>query len=421
MRNMGEKINILFGISSSIAAYKILDLIRICKEEEGFNIYVMMTKNASLMINSEEFRKISGHKVNIDLFEETLDYKTLLQKKQIEHINMASKADIIVIAPATANIIGKIAHGIADDFITTVFLAAKCPKLICPAMNTVMWQNRIVQDNICELRRRGIIVLEPETGFLSCGSFGIGRLADIKVIKRKILEIIGREELLRGKKIIVTAGGTREQIDPVRVIANKSSGKMGVALAEKLYLMGAKVLLIRAATSVTAGFPIKEVIFDNGKQLAEIIRKYIRSYDLLFHSAAVSDFILEKKSLKKIDSSKSINLRLKPAVKILHQIKIWNPKIKLIGFKAVYKLTDKKMIEEGLKKIKQSKADYIIVNDVGRKGVGFEVDTNEVIIVSSNGLVKKIDKAPKAIIAERIIEIIFGFDNPVIKENQYWS
>lgn len=400
------KQSIVIGISSGIAAYKILDLIKLLRER-GTEVYVMMTQNAAKMISPSEFEKVSGHKVFINLFPERFDFREILKKREVEHVKLADSASLIVIAPATANIIGKIAHGLADDFLTTTILATEAPVLLCPSMNIHMWNNPVLKENLDKIRSLGYQILSPGEGKLACGYDGIGRLPEPEIIAKEIFYLLEKKSRLKGKKIIVTAGGTLEPIDAVRVITNRASGKMGVALAEECYLQGADVLLLRSQNSVSGRYNIREEIFETAQELSDLIKNNVKNCDILFHTAAISDFLPEKTLDKKLDSQKPIILKLIPAPKILHQIKSWNKKIELIGFKAVYKEDDKNLIKIGLQKLKDSSSDFIIVNDVGKEGIGFGVDDNEVYIVSPKGLVAKIDKASKKEVARKILDYIF--------------
>jgi phosphopantothenoylcysteine decarboxylase/phosphopantothenate--cysteine ligase len=372
-----------------------------------FEVIVVMTDSATKMIPPADFEKVSGNKVFTTLFPAGFHYQQVLKKQEVEHIGVADKADLFVVAPATANVCAKIAHGIADDFLTTAILATQAPVLVCPSMNVHMWENPVVQENIHLIQKRAIRILHPDSGALACGYNGVGRLASIEKIEAEIMHMLAYSKRLKGKKIIVTSGGTSEPIDAVRMITNKSSGKMGVALAEACFAQGADVLLFRSLNSVDTNYPMKKETYETGEDLKYLVIKYVRSYDCIIHNAAVSDFVPAESFSKKIDSRKPFTLRLETTVKILSQIKKWNPRIKLVGFKAVYKETEKNLLKKGMEKLAQSTADYIIVNDVGRKGVGFGVDDNEVSILSPKGCVKKIEKASKKIIAEHIINTIF--------------
>lgn len=429
---------VVVGISSGIAAYKIVDLIRILKDK-GISVEIIITANAVSMFGKGMFEKAAGKRVHTDLIEKGFDYKEVLKNREVEHIKIADSASLFVIAPATANIIAKLACGIADDFLTTTILAATAPVLICPSMNVHMWENPLFRENLNRLKALNFLIMSPDKGELACGYEGVGRLAAPEKIAQEILKILTLKKNLKAKKIMVTAGGTAEPIDAVRTITNRASGKMGVAITEECIKQSAEVLLLctiqainhiklpwreksKDTSEVTRrgssdGGGIRQEnrlmieLFETSSDLERLIKKHIRNHDVLFHTAAVSDFVPEEKPDVKLDSGKPFSLKLSPAPKILHKIKSWNPKIKLIGFKAVYKLPEKELINVGIRKLKESGSDYIIVNDVGREGVGFSVDTNEVYIIhQAQGRalsVKKIHKAPKKEIAEKILNFIF--------------
>jgi len=399
------KKNILVGVTSGIAAYKILDLIKSLKNK-GHEIFVIMTKSATEMFSKQDFEKVSGNKVFVNLFEKNFDYREVLERRKVEHIELADKTDVMVIAPATANIIGKLAHGIADDFLTTTALAVTSPIIICPSMNVNMWNNPIVQENLTKLKLIGYQIIEPVTGMLACGYEGVGRLEDVKIIKNEIVKQIQRGNSLKGKKIIITAGGTIEKIDDVRYITNRSSGKMGVALAEECYLRGADVLLLRAKNSVEPRYLIKEKIFKTAEELFSLIKENIKNTDFFYQVAAVSDYKVDKSFKGKISSEKSFDLKLVPQIKIVDQIKKISPKTFLIAFKAEYNLSEKLLIEKALEKLKETQADVIIANDISHDDRGFESDNNEVYVISKNGSVNKIPLTTKREVAKKIIESI---------------
>ncbi len=399
------KKNILIGVTSGIAAYKVLDLIKSLKNE-GHEVFVIMTKGATEMFSKQDFEKASGNKVYVNLFEKNFDYRKALDKRKVEHIELADKCDVMVIAPATANLIGKLSSGIADDFLTTTTLAVTAPIIICPSMNVNMWNNPIVRENLNKLKSIGYQIIEPTSGMLACGYEGVGRLEDIKIIKNEVLKQINRTDSLRGKKIIVTAGGTIEKIDEVRFIDNRSSGKMGAAIAEECYLRGADVLLLRAKTSVRPRYLIKEKLFKTAEDLFYLIKKNIKDTDIFFQIAAISDYKVDKPFKGKLSSKKSLELKLVPQIKIVDQIKKLSPKTTLIAFKAEYGLEEKELIKEGQKKLKESKADFVIANDIGQPDHGFESDNNEVYIISKNGTVKKIPLTSKKEVAKKIIDFL---------------
>jgi len=399
------KKNILIGVTSGIAAYKVLDLIKLLKNE-GHEVFVIMTKGATEMISPQNFEKASGNKVYVNLFEKNFDYREILERRKVEHIDLADKTDVMVIAPATANIIGKLAHGIADDFLTTTALAVTSPIIICPSMNVNMWGNPIVQENLNKLKSIGYQIIEPTAGMLACGYEGMGRLENVEIINKEINELLERTESLKGKKVIVTAGGTIEKVDEVRYIANRSSGKMGVAISEECYLRGADVLLLRAKNSITPRYLIKEKIFETSKDLMNLIKENIKNTDFFYQVAAVSDYKVKQKFEGKLSSKKSITLKLIPQIKIIDQIKKLSSKTTLIAFKAEYGLSEKLLIKEGQRKLKESKADFVIANDVSRKDRGFESDNNEIYIISANGSVKKIPLASKREVAKQIVDYL---------------
>lgn len=399
------KNTVVLGVTSGIAAFKSIDLVKKLTGE-GIDVFVIMTKSAVKMVSAGDFEKASGHKVSTDLFEEGFDYRDVLKARKVDHIDTADKADVLVIAPATANIIAKLAHGIADDFLTTTALAVTAPVVICPSMNVNMWNNPVVQGNIEKLRNLGYLIIEPATGLLACGYRGAGRLAEIEDIKKFVVEQLHISTSLRGKKIIVTSGGTIEKIDDVRYIANRSSGKMGIAIAEACFLRGADVLLLRAKNSQKPRYLIKEEEFSTVEELYGLIKKYIKDYHYIYHAAAVSDFKVQKSQEGKISSGKPLSIQLEPQMKILEQIKKINPGICLIGFKAEYTSDEKVIVEKALKKLNESNADVVIANDVSKNDKGFDSDNNEVFIVLSDGEYKHVAKDLKKNIAKEIVDYI---------------
>jgi len=394
---------VVIGITGGIAAYKILDLIKLLKKK-GMKVIVIMTYGATKIIDPEKLEKITGNKVYINIFEQNVDYQRVLNRRQVDHIELAKKADLILIAPATANSIAKIANGIADDYVTTTVLAARTLVMICPSMNAYMWNNPATQKNIEKLHSLGYIILDPDSGMLACGDEGEGRLVAVEEIAKEISRVLYKAKKLQGKKVIVTAGGTVENIDNVRFIANKSSGKMGIAIAETCYLQGAEVLLIRSKSSVRPRYPLEEKIFETAEELEKILQETTPNYDICFHVAAVSDFSVKNSFNGKMPSDSEITLLLIPREKILNKIKQYNQKITLIGFKAAWNVSEKDLIDEAKKKLHESNADFIVVNDVGKKEQGFQSDKNEVYMVSTDGNVTKIPLNYKRIVAEKIID-----------------
>lgn len=402
---LSVKKTIVFGITGGIAAFKAKELI-LKLRKEGYDIHVIMTKNATKMIPPKEFETVSGSKVYTELFENNFDYKAILKKREVDHIQLADMADLFVIIPATANTIAKIAHGIADDFLTTTLLATKAPILLCPSMNVNMWMNPLVQRNISKAKEYGFSFIDPDSGILACGYEGKGRLADLKSIEKEIHDQFSKTEALQGKNIIVTAGGTIEKIDNIRFITNRSSGKMGVAFAEACYQRGANVLLLRAKSSVHPRFSMKEKTFETADDLQKLLEKYAQSYNFCFHSAAVSDFFLATKYIGKISSKRSISLELIPRVKLLEVMKKVNPLLRIIAFKAEWGLSEKELTAIAFEKIKQFKLEALIINDVSKKNQGFEVDSNEARVILKNGRKNTFPLTTKRSLASQIIDYL---------------
>jgi phosphopantothenoylcysteine decarboxylase/phosphopantothenate--cysteine ligase len=389
---------IVIGVTSSISCYKVIELIRRLK---GFDVEVIISEKASKLVNKREFERVIGRKVHVSLFYKDWDYKKYLKQEKSEHISLADKADLFLIAPATANTIGKIANGVADDLLTTSVIATNAPVLICPAMNCKMWENRIVQGNVEKLRQEGYYFVRPERGRLACGYKGVGRLATLERIERVVIDLISKKGLLKGKRIIVTAGGTTEEIDPVRVITNKSSGKMGIYIAEEAAKMGAKVTLIRGRTDIEPFGKIRDIRVESVDDMYREIGNNVGKNDVIIHAAAVSDFTVDREGTK-IRSGKKLVLELKPAKKIINEIKKINKKIKLVGFKAEHDVSKEELIKEAKVLLRRSNADFIVANDVS-KGV-FGSEENDVYVVE-RGKARHI-KGSKREIAGRILQLI---------------
>ncbi len=397
---------IVIGVTGGIACYKVLDLIKKLKRL-GSNVHVIMTEHATKFVDIKDFENASGNEVQIDLFHSKINYIEYIKKNQeIKHISLADIADLFLICPATANIIGKIANGIADDLLSTSVMATVAPVSICPAMNVKMWKNQIVQDNVKKLKKIGYHFVEPEYGILACGYKGVGRLANLKRVIERIELLLKQRNDLKNKKILVTAGATVEEIDPVRVITNKSSGKMGVRIAEQAFLRGADVILVRGCNSVEPNYNLNEEKFTTVDDLYNKIKKNIKNIDVVIHSAAVSDFTINNRRDAKIKSNKELHLELSPTTKIFEKLKNLSKKIFLVGFKAEYKMPTGKLVDSTYKLLKSANADLVVANDVGKKGRGFDVDTNEVFVVDKKKKVEHIRLADKRIVAEKILDII---------------
>jgi len=398
--------NIVIGVTGGIACYKVLDLVKKLRKEK-FNVHVIMTYSAEKLVDKKDFEKASGNKVQTSLFDPKINYKDYLKKnKPIKHISLADIADLFLLCPATANLIGKVANGIADDLLTTSIIATNAPVLICPTMNVKMWKNPIVQGNVKKLKSLKYEFVGPEYGDLACGYKGVGRLADLNKISKRIKTIIERRSNLAGKRILITAGATSEEIDPVRVITNKSSGKMGTYIAEQAFLRGAEVTLISGTNSIEPSYHFNNIRINNVKELSNEIKKNIKNSDVMIHAAAVSDFLVNSKAKKKLKSYETLNLELSPTTKILEKTKSMNNNIFLIGFKAEFKVNKNKLINRSYELLKNANADLIVANDVGKANRGFDTETNEVFIIDKNKKTRHINLADKHVIANKILDMI---------------
>ena len=398
--------SIVIGVTGGIACYKVLNLIKELRKQ-GSDVHIIMTEASTHLVNAKELEKASGNEAQTSLFHPKINYIEYLRKnKPIKHISLADIGDLFLICPATANIIGKIANGIADDLLTTSITATIAPVLICPAMNVKMWKNPIVQENVKKLKKLDYHFAEPEYGELACGYKGVGRLANLsRIIERTELLLKQRNDF-KGKKVMVTAGATVEEIDPVRVITNKSSGRMGVSIAEQAYLRGGDVFLLRGHNSIEPNYNIKEEKFTTVDDLSSKIKKNIGNADLVIHSAAVSDFAINNKHNTKIKSNKELHLELAPTAKIFEKLKKLNKKIFLVGFKAEYNVPKNALINSAYDILKKADADLVVANDVGKKERGFDVDTNEAFVIDKNKKVHHISLSDKRVVGDRLLDII---------------
>ena len=384
---------VLIGITGGIAAYKICELIRMFKRHNA-NVRVICTPNAMNFVTKLTLQNLSQNEVGIEEFE-IPDFKP-------EHISYADEADIMVIAPATANTVAKIANGICDNLLTSVVSAFKKPVIIAPAMNCNMWENPIIQENIQKLYKHGYEIVEPEAGFLACGYNGTGRLASLDKIFDKTVEILNSKKKLAGKKIVITAGGTIEDIDPVRYISNYSSGKMGLALADEAFQQGAETVLITTKDIVR---PYKIIKVKSADEMKQAVEAYFGGADCVIMAAAVADYRVKNKAeqkIKKTDSD-SLTLELIKNPDILKELCTKKTTQKVVGFCA----ESENLIENAQEKIRKKGCDYLIANDISRKDIGFASDYNEVVIFNKNGGQKRIERAPKNIIARKILEEIY--------------
>jgi phosphopantothenoylcysteine decarboxylase/phosphopantothenate--cysteine ligase len=388
---------ILLGVTGGIAAYKAVDIVsRLVKL--GATVNVIMTKNATMLVQPLTFRYISRNPVAVDMFDEPESWKP-------EHISLADKADVFVIAPATANIIGKLAHGIADDMLSTTALAIRCPTLIAPAMNCNMYDNPILQANIDILKKYHFEFIEPEYGILACGYEGKGRLADPEKIVERIQQILNVPRDFEGKTVLVTAGPTREALDPVRFISNRSSGKMGYAIAESASKRGADVILISGPTTLNPPNNVKLVNVESAIQMRDEVMSYAAQSQIIIMSAAVSDYRPRDFSNQKIKKDKDvITLVLEENPDILAELGRNKKGQILVGFS----METENLLENSRKKLEKKNADLIVANDLSKKGAGFGTDTNIVTLINSSGQIKELPLMSKYDVANAILDEIIN-------------
>lgn len=395
---------VLIIVSSSIACYKAVDVCSSLKKL-GYNIKVIMTKNATKMISPLIFETLTKNKVYVDMFCDK-------DSNYVSHIQLVKEASKVIVLPATANLIAKMANGIADDFASTALLVAK-PKdiMVFPAMNTNMYENCITQKNISTLRNYGMSIIEPVTGHLACDDIGKGKLPGVDFVLDNIVFFLEKTNEYMNKNILITAGGTREKIDPVRYITNNSSGKMGYSLAKMASLMGANVTLVSTRRNLKLPVNLKEVIYcDSAQEMYDIVMSKKNNMDYIIKCAAVSDFKVKNVCDKKIkkDDMKEFKIDLELNKDILLELsKTENRHFTLVGFAA----ESNNIMENAKKKLKKKNLDYLILNDISDKSIGFNSDYNEVYVFNKNDEVKKIQKDTKDNIAKKILESI--------KENNY--
>ncbi|MDI9475828.1 MAG: bifunctional phosphopantothenoylcysteine decarboxylase/phosphopantothenate--cysteine ligase CoaBC [Natronincolaceae bacterium] len=390
---MLEGINILLGVTGGIAAYKACDIVSNLKKLKA-NIDVIMTKSATEMIRPNTFRALSRNAVITDTFN-TPRYR------DIEHISLAQKAHVLLVAPATANIIGKVAGGIADDMLSTTIMASTAKVIFAPAMNTKMYENEIVQQNIKKLISLGYLFIEPASGRLACGDTGTGRLADTNKIIEFIIATVKPNRDFEGIKILVTAGPTRESIDSVRFISNYSTGKMGYSIAEAGFSRGAQVTLISGPTNLRPPTGVRLIKINTALEMYNAVMNNFEEQNIIIKSAAVADYRPETVStckIKKVEGN--LNLTLVRTPDILGELGRMKGDRILVGFAA----ESDNVIENAKDKVLKKNLDFIVANDITEEGAGFGTDTNIVTIIDRNNNIEKIEKSDKIDIAHRILD-----------------
>lgn len=389
----GKKI--ILGVTGGIAAYKTPLLARLLVKA-GADVHAVLTKNAAKLVAPLTLQTITGHPVHIETFE-------LLESKDISHTSLSDSADLVIVAPATANFIGKYAGGIADDLLSTTLIASEAPVLLAPAMNPRMWNHPSVKENMKRLEDRGVHRIGPESGEVACRDEGIGRMAEPETIFEAALPLVA-EQWLSEKTILVSAGPTREPLDPVRYLSNRSSGKMGYALARAAHILGAKVILVSGPTNLPCPVGVKRIQVETAQDMFEAVEEAFTAADALIMAAAVADFKpMEKANAKYSKDEMSESIVMLPNPDIVASMAAGKVKRMVIGFAAETGDADKKAV----RKIQRKGLDAIVANDVSEPGIGFDHDENEVRVIFADGRAVPLARQPKEKLAFHILETLF--------------
>jgi phosphopantothenoylcysteine decarboxylase/phosphopantothenate--cysteine ligase len=387
---------VALGVSGGIAAYKAAEIVRLLQDRE-IRVQVIMTQAAQEFVRPLTFAALSGEKVITGMFgagnaEPNID-------SAVEHIAVAQSIDALVVAPATSDILAKFAQGLANDFLTTLYLATTAPVLVAPAMNVNMWNHPATQANLDILRKRGVKVVEPDSGYLACGMLGPGRLAANETIVAAVLQALGAAQDLVGETVLITAGPTREKIDPVRYISNRSSGRMGYALAEAALRRGAHVLLVTGPTSIMPPDAAEVTRVETAEQMRSAVLQLLSQATIVIKTAAVSDYRPKSVAPQKLKRTGPVSLELEPTIDILAELAGKKTDQLIIGFAA----ETEHVLENAHKKLAKKSLDAIVVNDVSRDGVGFDSDRNAVTILTQDEVIE-VPETTKWEVAQRVLD-----------------
>ncbi|MGB8115392.1 MAG: bifunctional phosphopantothenoylcysteine decarboxylase/phosphopantothenate--cysteine ligase CoaBC [Candidatus Sulfotelmatobacter sp.] len=388
---------VALGVTGGIAAYKAAEIVRLL-QDHGIRVQVVMTRAAQEFVRPLTFAALSGEKVITGMFERE-DARAANIDSAIEHIAVAQSIDALLVAPATADILAHFAQGIASDFLTTLYLATAAPVVVAPAMNVNMWNHPATQKNLEILRARGVKIVEPDAGYLACGMTGAGRLAENEIILAAVLEALGASQDLAGETVLVTAGPTRERIDPARYLTNRSSGRMGYAIAEAALRRGARALLISGPTALTPPGAAELTRVESAEQLLGAALNLLPQATIVIMTAAVSDYHAKSVSEQKIKRKGSLALELEPTADILKEISVRKKSQIVIGFAA----ETENVLENARQKLASKKLDGIVVNDVSREGVGFDSERNQVTILTHDEVVE-VPETTKWEVAQRVLD-----------------
>ena len=384
------------GVSGGIAAYKAAEIVRLL-QDRGIRVQVIMTRAAQEFVKPLTFAALSGEKVITDMFSGGNEQPNI--DSAVEHIAVAQSIDALVVAPATADVLGKFAQGLATDFLTTLYLATTAPVVVAPAMNVNMWNHEATQANIATLKRRGVRVVEPDSGYLACGMTGPGRLAANESIVAAVMEALGASQELAGETVLITAGPTREKIDPVRYLTNRSSGRMGYALAEAALRRGARVLLVSGPTSINPPGGAELTRVETAEEMWKAVMNLLPESTIVIKTAAVSDYKAKSEAAQKIKRTGPLTLELEATVDILGEIVRQKESQLVIGFAA----ETQNALENARTKLAKKSLDAIVVNDVSREGIGFDSERNAVTIITHDEVVE-VPETTKWEVAQRVLD-----------------
>jgi phosphopantothenoylcysteine decarboxylase/phosphopantothenate--cysteine ligase len=388
---------VALGVTGGIAAYKAAEIVRLL-QDRGVRVQVIMTRAAQEFVRPLTFAALSGEKVITGMFAPG-DESTPNIDSAIEHIAVAQSIDALVVAPATADVLAHFAQGVASDFLTTLYLATTAPVVVAPAMNVNMWNHPATRANLDILRQRGVKIVDPGSGYLACGMTGSGRLAENEAIVAAVLEALGASQDLAGETVLITAGPTRERIDPARYLTNRSSGRMGYAVAEAALRRGARVLLVSGPTALTPPGAAEVKRVESAEQMRDAVLNLLPQATIVIKTAAVSDYRAKSASPQKIKRKGPLTLELEPTADILKEISLRKQTQIIVGFAA----ETENVLENARQKLAAKQLDAIVVNDVSREGIGFDSDRNEVTIISHDEVVE-VPETTKWEVAQRVLD-----------------
>jgi phosphopantothenoylcysteine decarboxylase/phosphopantothenate--cysteine ligase len=398
---------VALGVCGGIAAYKAAEIVRLL-QDRGIRVQVIMTDSAQEFVRPLTFAALSGEKVITGMFNGVAGAEPNIDSA-IEHIAVAQSIDALVIVPATADILAKFAQGIASDFLTTLYLATTAPVVVAPAMNVNMWEHAATQQNLATLRKRGVKIVEPGSGYLACGMTGLGRLSENEAIVAAAMEALGASQDLNGETVLITAGPTREKIDPVRYLTNRSSGRMGYALAEAALRRGAQVVLVTGPTSLKPPSAAEVVSVESAKQMLDAVLRFLPETSIVIKTAAVADYTIANPAEQKLKRGGHMTLNLTPTPDILAEISRHKKSQLIIGFAA----ETENVLDNARKKLQSKSLDAIVVNDVSREGVGFDSDRNAVTIITASEAIP-VPETTKWEVAQRVLDCVVGLKSKLL-------